>query len=665
MFLYDFQYSHNEYENFDAFSLDDVDATFKIVEKNVLKFNQTVNFKDKGEGITITPFYAGHMLGGTIWKISKDGEEDIFYCIDINNKPERHLNECALEKIQSPSLLIFDCLNVGYNIERRKTRDEQFVGAILETLRDNGNVMITVDTAGRMLELSLLLEQTWRSDVGLAAYQIVLLNKVSSSTMEFTKSLIEWMNDKLNKTFQGQRNNPYSFKQIQLLQNMSDLEEVKRPFVVLATQPDMECGYSRELSFRFATDPKNKIILTKRPANGSLAETVLSSESSDIKVVRSSRINLEGAELEAFMEQRRLDAMEVKSEAESDSDDSEEENFFDESNEDGNFNHSHKKHVIKHDLMVNNKTGQAGKGVLFSKSLNKRSYPMYPFIERKLKWDDYGEIIHAEDYVMFDISKAAIEEEDIYQANNNGDRIEDLSKFDTTDMIPTKCIKRVEDVHVECKVMMLDFEGRSDDRSLKQFIDSIKFKDIILIRGSEENQESFAEFCSQKSSGKVFMSDSSGTIDATSDRLVQQVTLRDSLLSSLNWVRAANGTEFTWVDAEVCLEIPEFVGEGDDGELHVIKRKGARDNLPALITSEESLLKTHSTVMLRNHDIKHFRNVLKDSGISTRAIRSGLLCNNNVIVNLKKSDEVIEIEGVISEEYFTIRNLLHQQFTVL
>ena len=45
----------------------------------------------KGHGLTITPYAAGHMIGGTMWKIVKDGEEDIIYAVDYNHKKERSL----------------------------------------------------------------------------------------------------------------------------------------------------------------------------------------------------------------------------------------------------------------------------------------------------------------------------------------------------------------------------------------------------------------------------------------------------------------------------------------------------------------------------------------------------------------------------------------------
>ena len=47
------------------------------------------NFAGKGHGLTITPYAAGHMIGGTMWKIVKDGEEDIIYAVDYNHKKER------------------------------------------------------------------------------------------------------------------------------------------------------------------------------------------------------------------------------------------------------------------------------------------------------------------------------------------------------------------------------------------------------------------------------------------------------------------------------------------------------------------------------------------------------------------------------------------------
>lgn len=62
---------------------------------------------------------------------------------------------------------------------------------VMETLRGDGNVLIAVDTAGRVLELAQLLDQIWRTkDAGLGVYSLALLNNVSYNVVEFSKSQV-------------------------------------------------------------------------------------------------------------------------------------------------------------------------------------------------------------------------------------------------------------------------------------------------------------------------------------------------------------------------------------------------------------------------------------------------------------------------------------------
>ena len=53
----------------------------------------------------------------------------------------------------------------------------------------------------------------WRNvDSGLCAYSIALLNNVSYNVVEFAKSQVEWMSDKIMRMFEDNRNNPFQFK---------------------------------------------------------------------------------------------------------------------------------------------------------------------------------------------------------------------------------------------------------------------------------------------------------------------------------------------------------------------------------------------------------------------------------------------------------------------
>lgn len=66
-----------------------------------------------------------------------------------------------------------------------------FLACILTTLRVKGNVLIAIDTAGRVLELMHMLDQLWRNkESGLGMYSLVFLTNVSYNTVEFAKSQV-------------------------------------------------------------------------------------------------------------------------------------------------------------------------------------------------------------------------------------------------------------------------------------------------------------------------------------------------------------------------------------------------------------------------------------------------------------------------------------------
>lgn len=175
--------------------------------------------------------------------------------------------------------------------------------------------MIAVDTAGRVLELAHMLDQLWRNkDSGLIAYSLALLNNVSYNVVEFAKSQIEWMSDKLMKSFEGARNNPFQFKHLQLCHSLQELSKVSSPKVVLASSPDMESGFSRELFLQWCSNPNNSIIITTRTSPGTLARDLVDNGGNraiEIEVKR--RVKLEGVELEDYerRQKEKLDSDEV------------------------------------------------------------------------------------------------------------------------------------------------------------------------------------------------------------------------------------------------------------------------------------------------------------------------------------------------------------------
>lgn len=203
-----------------------------------------------------------------------------------------------------------------------------------------------MDTAGRVLELAHMLDQLWRNkESGLLAYSLALLNNVSYNVVEFAKSQIEWMSDKLMRSFEGARNNPFQFKHLQLCHSMAELNQVPSPKVnynvfnyrricinqlysaaiikyvlhyiqvVLASTPDMECGFSRELFLQWCSNSQNSIILTSRTSPGTLARDLVEKGGNrNIILEVRRRVKLEGIELEDHQKREKVKQEQMKQE---------------------------------------------------------------------------------------------------------------------------------------------------------------------------------------------------------------------------------------------------------------------------------------------------------------------------------------------------------------
>lgn len=629
MFMYDMYQSRHNMEDFDLFTLDDVDAAFdKIVQ---LKYNQSISMKGKGYGVTLTPLPAGHMIGGTIWKIVKVGEEDIIYAVDFNHKKERHLNGCELERLQRPSLLITDAFNATYQQARRRTRDEKLMTNILQTLRGGGNVLVSVDTAGRVLELAHMLDQLWRNkESGLLAYSLALLNNVSYNVVEFAKSQIEWMSDKLMRSFEGARNNPFQFKHLQLCHSMVELNQVPSPKVVLASTPDMECGFSRELFLQWCTNPQNSIILTSRTSPGTLARDLVEKGGNrNITLEVRRRVKLEGIELEEYQKREKLKQEQMKQEQMETADvSSESEDEIEVGGGRG-----------KHDLLVK----QESKPGFFKQS--KKQYPMFPFVEEKIKIDEYGEIIKPEDYK---IAEAAPEVED--NKENVEMKQEEASHHpEIAADIPTKCVQVSRTMTVNAAVTYIDFEGRSDGESLQKILAQLRPRRVVLVRGSPKDTEILAQQA-QSAGARVFIPGRGETLDATTETHIYQVRLTDALVSGLNFSKGKGDSEVAWIDAmitardQICRD-----AVADTESENVINESDKILTLEPLPLNE---VPGHQTTFVNELKLSDFKQVLNKSNIPSE-FSGGVLwcCNNTIAVRRHEAGKVI-LEGCISEDYY-------------
>ena len=100
--------------------------------------------------MTITPFNAGHTLGGTIWKIRSPSSGTIIYAVNVNHMRERHLDGTVLirqaaggifEPLARPDLLITDADRTPVITSRRKDRDAALIGKLSYIFLSNSIVI--------------------------------------------------------------------------------------------------------------------------------------------------------------------------------------------------------------------------------------------------------------------------------------------------------------------------------------------------------------------------------------------------------------------------------------------------------------------------------------------------------------------------------------------
>lgn len=640
--MYDQYLSRKQVSEFDLFTLDDIDSAFQNVTR--LTYSQNHHLSGKGEGIVIAPHVAGHLLGGTLWKITKDGE-DVIYAVDFNHRKERHLNGTVLESFVRPAVLITDAYNALNNQPYRREKEKEFGDIIQKTLSAGGNVLLPVDTAGRVLELIQILEQYW-ADASLN-YPIFFLTYVASSTIDYVKSFLEWMSDSISKSFEQNRENRFLLKHVTLLINKSELDNAPDgPKVVLASKASLEVGFSHDIFVEWASDPKNLVLFTERGQFATLARILQADPPPKaVKVTMSKRVPLVGEELIAYEEEQNrikkeeaLKASLIKEEEAKASHgadiDTSDPMIVDTSN-------THTSADVAGPLGVGYRDILIDGFVPPSTSVA----PMFPFYENTFEWDDFGEVINPDDYVIKD------EDMDRTGVHVGGDidgKFDDGSASLILDTKPSKVVSNELTVQVKSSLIYMDYEGRSDGRSIKSILSHVAPLKLVLVHGSAEATEHLKQHCLKHVCPHVYAPHIEETIDVTSDLCAYKVQLSEKLMSNVLFKKLGD-YEIAWVDADV--------GKTEGGTL---------SSLPCSTAPPP-----HKSVLVGDLKMADFKQFLASKGVQVEFAGGALRCGE--YVTLRKvgdasqkgggsGSQQILIEGPLCEDYYKIRDFLYSQF---
>ncbi|KNC99735.1 uncharacterized protein SPPG_05115 [Spizellomyces punctatus DAOM BR117] len=675
--MYDAYQSKSDVEDFSTFTLDHVDTAFENMVQ--LRYSQPFSLSGRCKGITITAYAAGHTVGGTLWKIKKDTDE-IVYAVDYNHKKDRHLNGTVLmttEALARPSVLITDSYNANSEQPLRKIRDAALVDTITAALSAGANVLIPVDSSTRVLELAYLLEQHWAFNR--VQYALIFLAHQSYRTMTLARTMLEWMGDGVAQAFSQRREVPFDFKFLRTLYRMKDLEKLNGPKLVLASLSSMDTGWSSQLLQEWCEDPKNIIILPDRGLPTSMTRRLYDEWNLNAPPIQSNglrpsvnieldlpmtvktKIPLEGEELAEFLareQQRREHELESLAKQRS----LIEEDESDMSEDEGEVAEVANILATGFDIYVKDQTRSGG---FFKQS---QSYRMFPTYEPRKRVDDYGEQIDPAVYMrgeyQYALQQAAEEEE-----SAQGPTPMDLDRIrPEEDKIPSKYITRETNLKIRCKVMYIDFEGRSDGRSVKNILPQVAPRKLILIHGSEEATDDLAGYCAETESmtTEIYTPHVNECINVSAATNIYQVKLTDSLVSSLK-VAAIADYELAYVSGIIRFpqdEIPGLMSDQTPGDITTPSGTATSTVVPILDFVPVEDQRVHRPVIVGDLKLSEFRRLLQAEGFGTEFVSGVLVVNGKIVVKRTAAGQ-LTMEGQVGSDFYRIRSLLYNMLAIL
>jgi len=486
--------------------------------------------------------------------------------------------------------------------------------------------------------------------------------------VEFAKSQVEWMSDKIMKMFEVDRYNPFQFKYVSLCHSLAELAKIPEPKVVLASSADLQFGFAKDLFTEWCSNPKNSLVLTNRTSIGTLTRMLIDNpnkKSLEVEVKR--RVRLEGEELERFLEKEKEKEKEKKQDA---SLKGHSRVVFEDSDSDSDDEMGGG--MSRHDLMMTDDKG--GRKSSFFKQA--KTYPMFPCHEERVKWDDYGEIIRPEEFMIHELLAAEEEKGKVDQKKDSHVMEVDHSFPGEADTgkVPTKCVTEKRSLDIKCSVLYIDFEGRSDGESIKRILSLVNPRQLILVHGSEESVQHLAEYCRVTPTinvGKVYTPVQGEHVDATSETHIYQVKLRDALVSSLQFSKARDA-ELAWVDGQLSMRQEKSrlgtLEEGeveDDEDMETNQEKEEpMDSVPVLEQLPLLEIPGHTAVFINEPRLSDFKQILTKSGIQAEFAGGVLVCNNVVAVKRNEAGRII-LEGAVCDDYYKVREMLYEQYAVV
>jgi cleavage and polyadenylation specificity factor subunit 2 len=219
----------------------------------------------------------------------------------------------------------------------------------------------------------------------------------------------------------------------------------------------------------------------------------------------------------------------------------------------------------------------------------------------------------------------------------------------------------------------IDFEGRASEIDVKNILQKMKPRQLILVRGYESCTNQLKQYCENENlCEKVEVPINFKTIDMTIDSHMFRVLLKQNLYNKIRFASHKN-YDLAYIQGLIREEKQNTTTNKNNNENNNdddSKTKSIRYIAP--LKYDQSLeefnlyQKGHKPIFIGDVKLNQFRILLINNGFKAE-FQSGqqLICNDEIMLKRDKETHEIQIQGSMSSTYFKVRELLYGQYQIL
>lgn len=233
-----------------------------------VNYHQTVTH----QGIKMTCYPAGHVLGACMWLVEIDGVK-VLYTGDFSLENERHLQGAEIPKSLSgeiirPDVLIMESTHGLARIESRVDREYRFIDNVTKIIKRGGRCLIPIFALGRAQELLLILDEYWESHPEYNGVPIYYGSNLAKQAIAAYNAFYQDHNSRV-VTAKGK----FELAHVKYIRDY-DFDD-SLPCVVLCSPAMLQNGMSRKIFEAWCSNSVNGLIIPGYIVDGTLPQVLM------------------------------------------------------------------------------------------------------------------------------------------------------------------------------------------------------------------------------------------------------------------------------------------------------------------------------------------------------------------------------------------------------